>query len=195
MTERMKTWIKGFAGGVAVTVIVGGIGYFICFGSVPMIGEQGLSLSDLGKASKIAKLVDTYYLDYKEGDEDSQYTMEEGMYSGLVASLQDPYSSYYSEDDYKLLQESTQGAYTGVGLTMSKDPDSGVVSVVDLAEGGPAEQAGIQKGDILTAVDGKDITEKELSEISTIIREDNKKQVVLTVERLPISQYLWKRWK
>ena len=42
---------------------------------------------------------------------------------------------------------------------MSKDPDSGVVSVVDLAEGGPAEQAGIQKGDILTAVDGKDITE------------------------------------
>lgn len=49
MTERMKTWIKGFAGGVAVTVIVGGIGYFICFGSVPMIGEQGLSLSDLGK--------------------------------------------------------------------------------------------------------------------------------------------------
>lgn len=110
MTERMKTWIKGFAGGVAVTVIVGGIGYFICFGSVPMIGEQGLSLSDLGKASKIAKLVDTYYLDYKEGDEDSQYTMEEGMYSGLVASLQDPYSSYYSEDAYKLLQESTQGA-------------------------------------------------------------------------------------
>ena len=75
-----------------------------------------------------------------------------------------------------LLQESTQGAYTGVGLTMSKYPDSGVVSVVDLAEGGPAEQAGIQKGDILTAVDGKDITEKELSEISTIIREDNKKQ-------------------
>lgn len=170
-------------GGVAVTVIVGGIGYFICFGSVPMIGEQGLSLSDLGKASKIAKLVDTYYLDYKEGDEDSQYTMEEGMYSGLVASLQDPYSGYYSEDAYKLLQESTQGAYTGVGLTMSKDPDSGVVSVVDLAEGGPAEQAGIQKGDILTAVDGKDITKKELSEISTIIREDNKKQVVLTVER------------
>ena len=111
MTERMKTWIKGFAGGVAVTVIVGGIGYFICFGSVPMIGEQGLSLSDLGKASKIAKLVDTYYLDYKEGDEDSQYTMEEGMYSGLVASLQDPYSSYYSEDAYKLLQESTQGAF------------------------------------------------------------------------------------
>ena len=137
MTERMKTWIKGFAGGVAVTVIVGGIGYFICFGSVPMIGEQGLSLSDLGKASKIAKLVDTYYLDYKEGDEDSQYTMEEGMYSGLVASLQDPYSSYYSEDAYKLLQESTQGAYTGVGLTMSKDPDSGVVSVVDLTEVGP----------------------------------------------------------
>ena len=95
MTERMKTWIKGFAGGVAVTVIVGGIGYFICFGSVPVIGEQGLGLSDLGKASKIAKLVDTYYLDYKEGDEDSQYTMQEGMYSGLVASLQDPYSGYY----------------------------------------------------------------------------------------------------
>ena len=65
-----------------------------------------------------------------------------------------------------------------MGLTMSKDPDSGVVSVVDLAEGGPAEQAGIQKGDILTAVDGKDITEKELSEISTIIREDNKNTTV-----------------
>lgn len=145
MTERMKTWIKGFAGGVAVTVIVGGIGYFICFGSVPVIGEQGLGLSDLGKASKIAKLVDTYYLDYKEGDEDSQYTLEEGMYSGLVASLQDPYSGYYSEDAYKQLQESTQGAYTGVGLTMSKDPDSGVVSVVDLQKTARQSRQGFRK--------------------------------------------------
>lgn len=183
MTEKMKTWIRGFVGGVAACVVVGSVGYFICFGSFPLIGDQALSLNDLAKASKIAKLVDTYYLDYKDEDEKSQYTLEDGMYSGLVASLQDPYSGYYSEDDYKQLQESTQGAYTGVGLTMSKDPDSGEVSVVDLAEGGPAEQAGIQKGDILTAVDGEDITGKELSEISKIIREDNKKQVVLTIER------------
>lgn len=183
MTEKMKTWIRGFVGGVAACVVVGGVGYFICFGSLPLIGDQALSMSDLAKASKIAKLVDTYYLDYKDEDEKSQYTMEDGMYSGIVASLQDPYSGYYSEEDYKQLQESTQGVYTGVGLTMSKDPDSGVVSIVDLAEGGPAEQAGIQKGDILTAVDGEDITGKELSEISKIIREDNKKQIVLTIER------------
>lgn len=169
MTEKMKTWIRGFVGGVAACVVVGGVGYFICFGSLPLIGDQALSLSDLAKASKIAKIVDTYYLDYKDEDEKSQYTMEDGMYSGIVASLQDPYSGYYSEEDYKQLQESTQGAYTGVGLTMSKDPDSGVVSIVDLAEDGPAEQAGIQKGDILTAVDGEDITGKELSEISKII--------------------------
>lgn len=179
----MKTWIRGFVGGVAACVVVGGVGYFICFGSLPLIGDQALGMSDLAKASKIAKLVDTYYLDYKDEDEKSQYTMEDGMYSGIVASLQDPYSGYYSEEDYKQLQESTQGVYTGVGLTMSKDPDSGVVSIVDLAEGGPAEQAGIQKGDILTAVDGEDITGKELSEISKIIREDNKKQIVLTIER------------
>lgn len=183
MTEKMKTWIRGFVGGVAACVVVGGVGYFICFGSLPLIGDQALGMSDLAKASKIAKLVDTYYLDYKDEDEKSQYTMEDGMYSGIVASLQDPYSGYYSEEDYKQLQESTQGVYTGVGLTMSKDPDSGVVSIVDLAEGGPAEQAGIQKGDILTAVDGEDITGKELSEISKIIREDNKKQIVLTIER------------
>mgnify|MGYP000311475995 FL=1 len=105
------------------------------------------------------------------------------MYSGLVASLQDPYSGYYSEDAYKLLQESTQGAYTGVGLTMSKDPDSGVVRCGGSGRRRPGRAGRDQKGDILTAVDGKDITEKELSEISQIIREDNKKQVVLTVER------------
>lgn len=183
MTEKMKTWIKGFAGGVVACVVIGSVGYFGCFGSFPLIGDQALSLKDLGKAAKIAKLVDTYYLDYKDEEEDSQCTMEDGMYSGLVASLQDPYSGYYSTSDYKQLQESIQGAYTGVGLTMAKDPDSGAVSVVDLAAGGPAEQAGIRKGDILTAVDGEDITEKELSEISKIIREENKKQVVLTVER------------
>ena len=75
MTEKMKTWIRGFVGGVAACVVVGGIGYFICFGSFPLIGDQTLSLSDLAKASKIAKLVDTYYLDYKDEDEKSQYTM------------------------------------------------------------------------------------------------------------------------
>lgn len=91
MTEKMKTWIRGFVGGVAACVVVGGVGYFICFGSLPLIGDQALSLSDLAKASKIAKIVDTYYLDYKDEDEKSQYTMEDGMYSGIVASLQDPY--------------------------------------------------------------------------------------------------------
>ena len=90
MTEKMKTWIRGFVGGVAACVVVGGVGYFICFGSLPLIGDQALGMSDLAKASKIAKLVDTYYLDYKDEDEKSQYTMEDGMYSGIVASLQDP---------------------------------------------------------------------------------------------------------
>lgn len=145
MNRKNENLVRGFVGGVAACVVVGGVGYFICFGSLPLIGDQALSLSDLAKASKIAKIVDTYYLDYKDEDEKSQYTMEDGMYSGIVASLQDPYSGYYSEEDYKQLQESTQGAYTGVGLTMSKDPDSGVVSIVDLAEDGPASRRGSRK--------------------------------------------------
>lgn len=174
--------MRGFAGGVVFSVIVGGASYFITFGTVPLIGEQTLSWKDLGKASKIAKLVDDYYLDYKEEDE-QKYTLEDGMYSGIVSSLQDPYSGYYSQDAYKQLQESMQGAYTGVGLTMSKDLDTGTVTVEDLVSGGPAEQAGIRKGDILTGVDGEDISGKELTEISKIIREEHKEEVVLNIER------------
>ena len=85
MTEKMKTWIRGFVGGVAACVVVGGVGYFICFGSLPLIGDQALGMSDLAKASKIAKLVDTYYLDYKDEDEKSQYTMEDGPHGWMLA--------------------------------------------------------------------------------------------------------------
>lgn len=182
MTEKMKTWIKGFVSGVAACVVIGGSAYFISFGSLPFTGGQTLSLRDFGKASKIAKLVEDRYLDYKEDDETS-YTLEDGMYSGIVSSLQDPYSGYYSQDAYKQLQESMQGAYTGVGLTMSKDPDTGEITVADLVSGGPAQKAGIQKGDILTGVDGEVITGKELTEISKMIREEHKGEVVLNIER------------
>lgn len=178
MTEKKKTWIKGWLAGVVCSGLLLGIGYFICFGTIPLIEKSKISITDIGKINKIASLVEKYYL-----EETEEETLADGMYSGMLLSLQDRYSGYYSKEMYQQLKEATEGAYTGVGLTMAKDQESGIVTVVALNKGGPAEQAGIQMGDILTAVDGESVAEKELSQISQMIREENKKEVVLTMER------------
>lgn len=103
--------------------------------------------------------------------------------AGIVASLQDPYSGYYSEEDYK----QTAGIHTGsVYRRGTYDVQGSGQRCGEYCRSGrrrSGRAGGVQKGDILTAVDGEDITGKELSEISKIIREDNKKQIVLTIER------------
>ena len=168
---------KGIAVGVAATLVVTGAGFA---GYQKIMFPKGSALSDtktVQKLNYLESLIDEEYLDEK--DEDS---LREGLYAGLMSGLNDPYSTYYTAEQYKELNTSNEGSYVGIGAVLQKDKDGGA-KIVQLYEGGSGEQAGLKKGDVLKAIDGEDVTEKETADIAAMIKESDKDVVTLTVQR------------
>lgn len=95
---------------------------------------------------------------YKEVDEDA---LMEGACKGLVAGLDDPYSSYMTAKEYESFLASATGEYSGVGITFAEDINGNYV-VIEVIEDSPAEKAGIKSGDFLISVDGETYDDMEL---------------------------------
>lgn len=168
---------KGIAVGVAVTLVVTGTGFA---GYQKIMFPKGSALSDtktVQKLNYLESLINEEYLEEKEED-----SLREGLYAGLMSGLNDPYSTYYTAEQYKELNTSNEGSYVGIGAVLHKDKDGGA-KIVQLYEGGSGEQAGLKKGDVLKAIDGEDVTEKETSDIASMIRESDKDSVTLTIQR------------
>ena len=134
-------------------------------------------LMHVQKIKALEALIQRDYLG--EIDEDQ---LAEGLYAGLVSGLGDVYSRYYTAEEYKQENSATMGAYVGIGVTMQKNKEGGV-EIVECYEGGPADHAGIKAGDIISDIDGTDITDMDVSDVVDMIREGNKKQAVLTIHR------------
>ena len=102
------------------------------------------------KIRKIERTIDKYY----KGDIDEE-KQEEYTYRGLIAGLGDQYSDYYTAEEYEQLTESSNGVYSGVGITMTQDSDSGEIRVVNTVKGSPADGSGLKKDDVLIKINGK----------------------------------------
>ena len=174
---KNKEFKKGIAIGVAATLVVTGA-VFTSYQKV--LFPKGNALSDLKTVQKLnylEELIDEEYLDEKD-----ESSMREGLYAGLLAGLKDPYSTYYTAEQYKELNTSNEGSYVGIGAVLQKD-DTGGAKIIQLYEGGPGEQAGLKKGDVIKAVDGADVTDKETSDIASMVRDSEKASVMLTIQR------------
>lgn len=130
------------------------------------------------KTGEIEELINAYYLDEIDGQK-----VEDTMYTGMVAGLEDPYSVYYSKEELESMEESISGAYSGIGATLTQDPDTGELSVVSCFDGTPAQEAGLQPGDVITGWNGKSVEGMELSELVSKIKTDPEKQLTLEIER------------
>ncbi len=125
------------------------------------------------------QIVDNYYL---EVDDD---TLVQGAIDGMLASLDDPYTFYYTVDDMKDQQEASTGNYRGVGMSVQMN-DEGTITVVRVFADSPAEAAGLYAGDKVTAIDGTPLdiqTAKDLSEAVDLIRGEVGTDVTLTILR------------
>ena len=118
----------------------------------------------------------------------------EGAYKGLVAGLNDPYSSYMTAEEYETWVATATGEYSGVGITFTQDEDGNFV-VVSVTDDSPAADAGIREGDIIKTVDGQEYSDldvignairgEEGSEIEiTYIRDGEEKSVTMTREKI-----------
>ena len=174
---KNKEFKKGIAIGVAATLVVTGA-VFTSYQKV--LFPKGNALSDVKTVQKLnylEELIDEEYLDEKD-----ESSLREGLYAGMLAGLRDPYSTYYTAEQYKELNTSNEGSYVGIGAVLQKD-DTGGAKIIQLYEGGPGEQAGLKKGDVIKAVDGADVTDKETSDIAAMVRDSEKDSVMLTIQR------------
>ena len=130
------------------------------------------------KLEKLESLINQYYL--KDVDQDE---LQQGIYEGYIAGLNDPYSVYYDEEATKSFQESTDGEYDGIGAVMSQNKETGIITISQVYEGSPAEQAGMKDNDILYKVEDEEVTGKDLTEVVSKIKGEKGTDVNLTVLR------------
>ena len=156
------------------------------------IAEQGQTenaeLLNEYTAAKVDVITDTikeYYLEEVERSE-----LENGIYTGLVNSLEDPYSVYYSAEELKELQMSTEGIYYGIGAYLSQAATDDYCVISGTIENTPAEEAGLRADDIIYKVDGIDVAGMDISEVVALIKGEEGTQVVLTLVREGESDYL-----
>lgn len=174
---------RSFWKGMAVGAVAAGIVLTAAYRA--FVG--GSVLSDPGVVSKLTyleRLIDANYL-----DDAQEENLEEGLYTGLLYGLGDPYSRYYTAQEYQEENSSTEGAYVGIGVLLQKNPEGGAL-VVECYEGGPAQLAGVEADDIISAVDGVDVTEMEVSEIVEMVRENETGSIALTVHRQDVEEAL-----
>lgn len=153
--------------------------------------SESVVASDLWEDSSVAKkvdeinsLIDKYY--YFDVDRDKQ---EEALYDGIMEGLDDPYSVYYTKEEYAELQEDTSGEYVGIGAVVTMNSDMRV-EIVRPIKNSPAEEAGLKAGDVLVQVDDTEITDQELSVVVDMIRGKEGTKAHLKIYRQGEPDYL-----
>ena len=124
------------------------------------------SNENFGKVIVLEKYLKENYLYNKDIKDEN---LEAGLLKGLVAGLGDPYSQYLTKDEMKKLSETTTGKFQGIGVIISPDED-GTVTVVSPIKGSPADRAGVESGDKILKINGKDFSAEKIDEASKEMR-------------------------
>lgn len=136
------------------------------------------------KVNEINTYIDNYY--YFDIDPEVQ---EESFYDGIMNGLDDPYSVYYTKEEYQDLLEDNSGEYFGVGAVVTQDATM-KVTVVRPIKGSPAEAAGVKADDVIVEVDGTEITDQELSLVVEMIRGEKGTTAHIKVYRPSEDKYI-----
>lgn len=108
-------------------------------------------------------------------------TITNGSIGGMVESLDDKFSHYFNPEQNKAFEQAISGSYTGVGVAVLEDK-RGLISA-EVYDGSPAKAAGIEKGDLVTAVNGKSIAGLSSDAAVAKIKGPEGTKVTLTVAK------------
>ncbi len=186
MEERPKrhSFGKGLLCGILLCVITMGVGgcaapYFYKMFTHTSLNKSLENETEITeKMEELNGYIDQYYLfDYTDED------VESGIYKGMMAGLGDVYTCYYTPDEYASFMESSNGNYSGIGAMLSQDYSTGIITVVQVFEGSPAEEVGLQPDDILYKVKGEEVTGQDLSLVVTDLKGEEGTDVDISVMR------------
>ncbi len=137
------------------------------------------------KMKIIEDTINKYYLDKVDSD-----VLQDGIYSGMVDSLKDPYSTYYSQEDLQQMKMDTEGIYYGIGAYVGIDKSTQMCAISSVIPNTPAEESGLRAGDIIYKVDETSTQGMETSDVVKLIKGEEGTNVHLTIVREDESDFL-----
>lgn len=200
MNHKMSFWGGLITGIVAAGLLAGciflGKEAFVFFqasrtvanqtaGNAGEAQKEAVDQDTLNKLTLIEDTISKYYLEEVTGEQ-----MEEGIYAGVLDSLGDPYSTYYSAEELKNIQQKTEGIYYGVGAYVGIDAATQLPLLSGIIEDTPAEEVGLRSGDLIYEVDGTSVQGMDLTEVVSMIKGEEGTKVHLTVIRDGETDYL-----
>lgn len=188
-----KQFVKGLAVGFVVTLALVEV---LLFGQNVLSdiddrnreesGTLNLTSSSVeGKLDEIQTLMETYYLE----DIDTEQ-VEDFLYKGAVAGLGDIYAAYYTEEEYQSMIDSTNGSYCGIGVEISQNMTTGIITISRVFEGSPAEEAGLLPGDVIYMIGDTEVTGEDLNKVVSLIKGEEFTTTTVTVAREGEKDYL-----
>lgn len=146
----------------------------ICFFVFLPIANNGFS-----KVSTVKTMLEEYSLYDVDEKKLTDYAA-----MGMAASVNDPYTAYYSQEEFRAYTDNVMSSYVGIGVTIGADIEKNEITVISTIEDGPAYRAGIKSGDIIVAVDGKTYEASRMTEATMYIKGGEAgTTVTITVER------------
>ncbi len=127
------------------------------------------------KFASVLKLIDKKYVGSSDFD-----AVTDAALSAAVTSLGDQWSYYMDSESYTEYQDYSANQYQGIGVTITKQ-DEGFL-IVSLEKDGPAMNAGLEAGEVITAADGQSCGAMSSDDLKAVIQKDFGDQVVLTVQ-------------
>ena len=160
-------------------------GFFVskCF------AEGGQKNSAADSSEYIRTIAQIFYtLQSRFVEEVDPEVLYKGALDGMMKSLNDPYTVYLDSKDMRSLNDTTEGAFYGVGLSISKRNESSAdnpayVDVIAPIEGTPGYKAGIQAGDKLIEINGEPTPEMSMETVLSKLRGPKGEGVEVTVLR------------
>jgi carboxyl-terminal processing protease len=145
---------------------------------VPYFGHRSVGNVDLSELQQAIRLVQADYVDASKVDSSK---LTHSTVQGLITGLGDPFSAYFDPTQYKRLQQSYQGNYSGIGIYLSFT--TGYPVITGTVPGSPAATAGVQAGDQIVKVGDKDMKGVTADQATTLIQGADGTMVTLEISR------------
>ena len=146
----------------------------ICNDSVAMLRKKAKSIEDI-------YTVDQYIDEKYYGEYDEEKIVDSSL-KAMVAALEDKYSAYMTPDEYEQNLLDAKGSISGIGIVVNLTEEN-EIKIVDVNEDGPAKEAGLKIDDVITAIDGNNVSEMEYADAVNLVRGETGTEVTLTIKR------------
>ncbi len=140
-------------------------------------GNTGIGTEAEQKLNLIDQTLKDFYFD----DIDDSKVLD-NIYKAYVNAYGDKYTVYYTADEYAKIQESSNGAYYGIGVVVRKN-DDGTILVVEPYDGAPGKEAGMRKNDVIVTVNGESVADQDLNSVVAKIKGDEGTTVNIGIRR------------